>query len=101
MKKKKPDLYGDIINALIELKQKYPSYSMGKHISTALDDYGEIWGLSDKEILYAFTKYRATLEMDVPHETDEDEIQQIIEDGLNLTTLSYNEESYTDDEYNI
>lgn len=85
MKKKKPNLYQEIIDVLLELKALYPSYSMGKHISTALDDYGDIWGLSDKEILYALTKYKATLEMDVPHETDEEEIDEIIKDGLSLS----------------
>lgn len=95
MKKKKPNLYSDIIDVLIELKTLYPSYTMGKHISTALDDYGDIWGLSDKEILYALTKYKATLEMDVPHETNEEEIEEILRDGLNLS-LSIEEEDDED-----
>lgn len=85
MKKKKPDLYTDIVDVLIELKTLYPSYTMGKHISTALDEYGDIWGLSDKEVLYAFTRYKANMEMDVPHETNEEEIEEIIKDGLNLS----------------
>lgn len=84
MKKNKPELYTDILGVLKELKALYPSYSMGKHISTALDDYGDIWGLSDKELLYAFTKYKAQMQMDVPHETDEEELKAIMEDAMNL-----------------
>jgi hypothetical protein len=92
MKKNKPNLYNDIIEVLVELKTLYPSYSMGKHISTALDDYGDIWGLSDKEILYAFTKYKANMEMDVPHETNEEEIEEILKDGMNLSASWEDEE---------
>lgn len=84
MKKSKPNLYSDILEVLKELKVLYPSYSMGKHISTALDDYRDIWGLSDKEVLYAFTKYKAQMQMDVPHETDEEELKQIMDDAMNL-----------------
>lgn len=97
MKKNKPNLYIEIINILKELKVLYPSYTMGKHISTALDEYGDVWGISDKEMLFAIMKYKATLEMDVPHETNEEEIEKIIQDGMNLS--SYDEESYSD-EYN-
>ena len=84
MKKNKPNLYKDILEVLMELKTLYPSYSMGKHISTALDEYGDIWGLSDKEVLYAFTKYKAQMQMDVPHETNEEELKRIIDDAMNL-----------------
>lgn len=76
--------YKDIITALLELKQHYPSYTMGKHIATILDDYQDVWGLTDREFLYALTKYTATMEMDVPHETDERELQRIIDDGMDL-----------------
>lgn len=94
MKKKKTNLYIEIIDILKELKTLYPSYSMGKHISTALDDYGDIWGLSDKEVLFALTKYKAQMEMDVPHETGEDELREIIDDAMNLSIRE--EEDYED-----
>lgn len=85
MKKSKLDYYKQTIEILQELKAQYPSYSLGKHISTALDEYGDIWGLSDKEINFAFTKYKAQMQMDVPHETDEEELQRILKDGMNLS----------------
>lgn len=98
MKKTKQNYYKQILDVLIELKKLYPSYTMGKHLSTALDDYGDTWGLTDKEVLFALTKHKAKLELDVPHETDEDEINQILEDGMNLSSSStYNEEEYSDE----
>lgn len=86
MKKPKANTYNKIIEVLQELHKDYPTYSMGRHIATALEEYPDIWGLPDKEILYAFTKYRAQLELDVPHETDEKELEKILKDGMNLTS---------------
>jgi hypothetical protein len=59
---------------------------MGRHIATALDEYGDVWGLSDREILFALEKYKSELDMDVPH-TDESEIDQIIKEGMNLENI--------------
>lgn len=87
MKKNKPNYYKESLDVLLELKQLYPSYSLGKHIATALDEYGDIWGLTDKEVSYALTKYKAQMQMDVPHETGDKELKKIIEDGLNLSNL--------------
>lgn len=68
---------------------------MGRHIATALDEYGDVWGLSDRELLFAFDKYKAELELDVPH-TDENEIDQIIKDGMDLDNILKEEEEYGD-----
>lgn len=92
MKKPKPTYFNEIVDVLRELKALYPSYSLGKHISTALDPYGDVWGMSDKEMLYTFTKYKAQMEMDVPRETDEEEIAKILKDGMNLKTSMFEEE---------
>jgi hypothetical protein len=27
---------------------------MGRHLATVLDEYGDIWGMSDKELAFAF-----------------------------------------------
>ncbi len=59
---------------------------MGRHIATALDEYGDVWGLSDREILFALEKYKSELDMDVPH-TDDSEIDQIIKEGMNLENI--------------
>jgi hypothetical protein len=98
MKKRKPKHYKEILETLLELHKSYPSYSMGKHLSTALDEYGDVWGISDKEMLFALTKYKAQMEMDVEHETDEEEIQKIINDGMNLSSSVY-EEDEDENEY--
>lgn len=95
MKKPKPKYYNEIIKVLIELKSFYPDCTFGQHISTALDNYGDIWGITDKEVLYALTKYKAQMEMDVPHPEPEEELQKIIEDGMNLSSITlFEEEDY-------
>jgi hypothetical protein len=76
--------YDEIIKTLQELKKSYPSYGMGRHLSTALSDYGEIWGLADKELLFALQKYQSELEY---NQTSEADLVKIIEDGKNLDKL--------------
>ncbi len=58
---------------------------MGRHISTALDGYGDVWGLTDKELLFALEKYSTELEIDIPH-TD-GSIEDIIKDGIDLDNI--------------
>jgi len=66
---------------------------MGRHISTALDGYDDVWGVTDKEFLFALEKYELALNMDVDH-IDQEEIDKIIKDGMNL------ERMFLDDEEN-
>jgi len=68
---------------------------MGRHISTAFDEYGDIWGLSDKEVLFALEKYKTQLEMDIPH-TDDSELDEIIKDGMNLENIFKEEDNGED-----
>jgi hypothetical protein len=82
----RPNDYYRVLALLQQLNASYPNYNMGRHIATALDEYGDVWGLSDKELLYAFEKYKAELDMDIPH-TDESEIDQIIKEGMNLENI--------------
>jgi len=98
IKKQTEDLYGEVLQVLQELKKKYPDYNIGRHIATVVDDFGDVWGVSDKELLFAFTKYKAQLEMDVPHTEDED-IDSIIEDGMNLTIPKEDEDEYDNQQY--
>lgn len=76
--------YEEIIKTFQELKKTYPSYGIGRHISTALSDYGDLWGLSDKEVLYALQKYQSELEY---NQTSDADIAKIIEDGKNIDKL--------------
>jgi hypothetical protein len=59
---------------------------MGRHLSTALHEYNDLWGVSDKEMLYALEKYEIELNIDYPHE-DEEELKEIIKGGMNLERM--------------
>ena len=79
--KKKPNYYVQILKTLKEFKYTRPSIKMGQIISTALDEYPDVWGLSDKEILFALKKYKAELEYDVPHTEN---VEAIVADGMKI-----------------
>ena len=90
---KTPNYYRQIIQTLVRLQKAYPTYNMGRHISTALDVYSDVWGVSDKEFLYAIQKYEIELNIDGPH-IDDEEIEEIIKDGMNLDSMFEEEEEY-------
>ena len=92
---RKTSYYSKIVIILQQLRMDYPTYNMGRHLATALDGYGDMWGLTDRELLFALEKYMAELELDIPH-TDESEIEEIIKDGMNLDSLFKEEDN---DEY--
>lgn len=87
----KRNYYHQVIHTLQELHKSFPTYNMGRHLSTALDEYGDVWGMTDKEIAFAIDKYKTKLEMDIPH-TDESELEKIIKDGMDLDNLFKEEE---------
>jgi len=91
----KPTAYEQILSVLVELKETFPSYNLGRHLDTALSDYKDIWGMTDKEMLYALSKYKSQLTMDVPH-PDESEIEKIVRDGMNLDTILQEDEEDLD-----
>jgi hypothetical protein len=82
----KKNHYTEVIHILQELHKAFPTYNMGRHLATALADYGDIWGLTDKELAFALSKYKAEIEMDVPH-TDESELDKIIKEGMDLDNI--------------
>lgn len=83
---RKTSYYNQVLQILQQLHAAYPTYNIGRHLATALDEYGDIWGLTDKELLFALEKYKSQLELDIPH-TDDKEIDQIIKDGMNLDDI--------------
>lgn len=88
--------YKRIVVGLHKLKEHYPSYSMGRHLSTIIDDCGDIWGTSDKELYNALTTYSKQLAIDSPHK--EDDLDTIINDGMHLNTLFLQDDTnYEDD----
>lgn len=91
---KKPSCYNQCIKLLHDLHRDYPNYTLSMHLSTALSDYGEFWGLADKELLFALEKYRAELESNI---VPEKELDKIIEEGKNLETLFKTDEDLTED----
>ena len=91
---KKSCPYNQVIHILQELKKQYPLYTMGQHISTALSDYGDVWGLPDKEMLFALEKYKTELEFNI---VPEKEIDKIIEEGKDLYTLFKDDENQEED----
>lgn len=89
--KKSPNYYNKVLHILQELHTAYPEYNMGKHLATVLDECGNLWGVSDKELAYCLAKYKGQLEMDVRH-LDDSEIDNIIKEGLDLDNLFKEEE---------
>lgn len=87
--------YEQILSVLVELKESFPSYNMGRHLDTALNEYKDIWGMTDKEMLYALNKYKSQLTLDVPH-PDESEIDKIVKDAMNLDTILQEDEEDED-----
>lgn len=81
---KKVSEYNQILKILVELKSLYPTYSLGQHISSAFSDYGDLWGITDKEFLFALDKYKTELEFNV---VSDDEVDKIMKDAQNLDKL--------------
>jgi len=84
--------YIQIIKLLTDLNTSFPQYNMGRHLATALDEYGDVWGLTDKELKYALDKYKTQLEMDVQH-TDDKEIDDIIKQAMDLDNILKDEDN--------
>ena len=91
----KPTAYEQILSVLVELKEAFPSYNLGRHLATALYEYKDIWGMTDREIVYALSKYKAELMQDIPH-PDDTEIDKIIKEGMNLDTILDDYQDFTD-----
>jgi hypothetical protein len=87
----KPNYYSQITKTLNRLQKSYPTYNMGRHLSTALYEYNDLWGVSDKELLLALEKYEIELNIDYPHE-DEDDLKKIIKGGMNLERMFLEED---------
>lgn len=86
--------YNKIIHLLQELHIAHPKYNMGRHLATALDEYGDVWGMTDREIAFALRKYKSQLELDIPHDSEIDDIERIMKDGMDLDGLFKEEEEY-------
>jgi len=88
----------DIIQTLQELHKNFPTYNIGRHLATAFADYGDLWGITDKEFAFALNKYKSEIEMDVPH-TDDSELEKIIKEGMDLDNILKEEEEEDNGNY--
>jgi hypothetical protein len=90
---KKVTDYAQVIKLLTDLKKEYPNYRIGQHISIALADYKDVWGITDKEVLFALEKYKTELEFNV---VSDQEVDKIVKDAQDLTKLFQDEEGEDD-----
>lgn len=91
---RKKDNYIECVNILHLLKKEYPSLCLAQHIYGALADYGDFWGMTDKEFLFAFNKYMTELEFSLEKETS---IDKIIADASNKKLFQFEEDEYGDE----
>lgn len=82
------------ISIIEELGRQYPTYGIGRHISTALADYGDFWGITDKEFCFALEKYASQLQLDENNIVSPDYVEEIIEDGKHLFDQTEEEEEF-------
>lgn len=81
------------IDVLIGLKKDYPNRTIGQHIATATADYGDVWGITDKEFLFALEKYTTELEYNLESETS---IEKIIANSTNEKLFQLEDEEDED-----
>lgn len=79
--------YKRVLRTLEELHKDYPNFGVGRHLATALDDYGDFWGISDKELLFILEKYKAALELDQAHIMDDAYVAKVVRDAENFDNI--------------
>lgn len=93
---RKASYFSQIATVLHELHKQHPTYSVGQHLSTAFDGYGDMWGITDKEFLFALQKHQMNMELDnFPNKED---IDKIIKDAMDLDNILNEESNGEDDE---
>jgi hypothetical protein len=81
---RKTNHYNKALKLLQELHTEYPNHGIGQHITTALADYGDFWGISDKEFCFALEKYQSELALDLGCLAPEEYVNQIVADAEHL-----------------
>jgi len=79
--------YKKILKVLEELHKDYPTFNIGRHIATSCSEYGDVWGISDKEFLFLLNKYKTALELDQLQIMDEEYVSKIVEDAQNFDDI--------------
>lgn len=97
----KTNYHAQIIELFRELKAKYPNQGLGQHLSIALSEYPNYWGMSDKEFLFSLQKYKFELEENML--PPEQEIQKLVDESSSIDKLregiDYEEFNEEGDEY--
>lgn len=86
---KKATAYTQAIHLLQELKRTYPTHTLGQHIAMSTSDYGDVWGITDKELLFALEKYKAELDFNI---VPDESVDKIVRDAQDLDKLLGEEE---------
>jgi len=71
---------------------------MGNHISSLIEQCGDVWNITDKELSSVMIKYAKQLCIDKSH--PDKEIDSIIDEGMHLNKILIEEpydEEYTED----
>lgn len=79
--------YKESVKLLTSLHKDHPTFSLGRHLATALCEYGDMWNISNKEFLFALQKYEAEMELNNDEKPHEEYVNNIIKDGMNLDTI--------------
>ena len=79
--------YKKVLKMLEALHKEYPTFNLGRHLATALDDYGDFWGIADKELLFLLEKYKTALELDQLTVMDDAYVSKIIKDSENFDDI--------------
>lgn len=98
---KKPNHFNQIVSLLQTLHKQFPAQPLSNHLATALSDYGTVqslWGMSDKEVLFALEKYQANLEYNGIPLASDSELEKIIEEGKNIDKINLYEDEEEDDD---
>jgi hypothetical protein len=99
---KKLNQLNQFITLLQELNKQFPAQPISNHLATAFSDYGKIqdlWGLSNKELVFALEKYQANMEIENFIPTHDSELEKIIEEGKNIDKINlYNDNEEEDDD---
>ena len=88
----KKDDFQRILSKLEELHKKHKTYSFGNIISIAFCEYGDIWGNTNKECLFALEKYESELELDSDKIASPDYLAQLYKDVENFDNILDEEE---------
>lgn len=95
----KQNHYKQALQLLKDLHQLYPGYGMGRHIATALSDYGDFWGITDKEFCFALEKYSSELELDLQNIASDEYVKKIVKDAEDLNHILDEDDDEDDEEF--